>query len=58
MLIHTHGLYEELLGCYEAMQSYFHDHGLSISGAPREFYLSPPGTPADQADAILEWPIA
>ena len=55
----THiGPYEELGRAYDTVENFIRDNKLSIVGAPREIYLSPPDTPASEIQTILEWPIA
>ncbi len=56
-LMHT-GPYDTIGRSYEALTAWLGAHSLPVIGPPREVYLSPPGTPADQIRTIIEFPIA
>jgi effector-binding domain-containing protein len=51
------GPYEQLGEAYDEVQAYIREHNLVIAGPPREFYLSPPETPAERIQTLVEWPI-
>jgi effector-binding domain-containing protein len=55
-LLHV-GPYENLGRAYDDVQAFIRDNALVADGPPREYYLSPPDTPADQIQTIVEWPI-
>ena len=52
------GPYERLSHAYDQVMTYIRGNDLEMVGAPREFYLSPPNTPASEIRTIIEWPIA
>ena len=56
-LLHI-GPYDTLGTAYECADAYIRDKGLIVTGPPREFYLSPPETPPEQIQTIVEWPVA
>jgi len=55
-LLHI-GPYETLGSAYSRIASFIAERGLTISGPAREFYLSPPETPPDQIQTIVERPV-
>jgi effector-binding domain-containing protein len=55
-LLHV-GPYETLGEAYDALQDFIRSQDLITEGPPREFYLSPPETPAESIQTIVEWPI-
>ena len=55
-LVHV-GPYEQLGRTYDEIESFIRERGLRKNGPPRETYLSPPNTPSDQVQTIVEWPI-
>ena len=55
-LLHV-GPYQTLGVAYERIKEYIVEQRLTRSGAPRETYLSPPDTPADKVQTIIEFPI-
>lgn len=52
------GAYDTIGGAYRAIDDYIAEHHLTPTGAPREFYLSPPNVPAHQTRTLVERPIA
>ncbi|HEY5488732.1 MAG TPA: GyrI-like domain-containing protein [Candidatus Limnocylindrales bacterium] len=56
-LLHV-GPYETIGTAYEAVDAYIRAHSLTPAGPPREIYLSPPETPPELIQTIIEWPIA
>jgi effector-binding domain-containing protein len=51
------GPYDTIGRAYDAVDGYIKNHSLIASGPPREIYLSPPDTPSEQIQTIVEWPI-
>jgi effector-binding domain-containing protein len=56
-LLHV-GPYDSIGAGYEAMWTWIGEHGLTVTGPPREVYLSPPEVPPDQVKTIIEVPVA
>jgi effector-binding domain-containing protein len=56
-LLHV-GPYDTLATAYGTVKAYAAEHGLTPSGAPREFYLSPPDVPPDEIQTLLELPVS
>lgn len=55
----THvGPYDTVGTAYESLGTWIGEHGMIVSGPPREVYLSPPETPPDQIRTIIEFPVA
>jgi AraC family transcriptional regulator len=52
------GPYETLGTAYEAIGTWIPAHGFAVAGPPREIYLSEPGTPPEQIQTIVEFPVA
>ena len=55
-LLHV-GPYDTVARSYDALTTWIGDHDLAVAGAPREVYLSPPDTPAEQIRTIVEFPV-
>ena len=55
-LLHV-GPFDKIGAAYEAVDSYIKAQSLTPAGPPREIYLSPPGTPAERIQTVIEWPI-
>lgn len=54
----THvGPYDTIGTTYEALTAWIGTHDLAMAGAPREVYLSEPGTPPEQVKTIVEIPV-
>lgn len=51
------GPYETIGDTYGEIEHFAATHAVRFSGAPREIYLSMPGTPPDQIRTIIERPI-
>ncbi|MBI3750192.1 MAG: GyrI-like domain-containing protein, partial [Chloroflexi bacterium] len=43
---------------YDVLEAWIAEHGYAIHGAPREVYLSEPGTPTTQTRTVVELPVA
>jgi effector-binding domain-containing protein len=56
-LLHL-GAYDTIGSAYETLSAWIGSHGLAVAGPPREFYLSPPGTPPEQVQTVIEFPVA
>jgi effector-binding domain-containing protein len=52
------GPYETVGTTYDRLSAWIADHELAIVGPPREVYLSPPSTPPEQTQTIVEFPVA
>lgn len=52
------GPYETLETAYDALKEYIGAHDMTVTGPPREVYLSEPDTPPDQIRTIIEFPVA
>ena len=55
-LMHV-GPYETVGAAYDLLSAWIPDHGLAIAGPPREVYLSPPSTPPERIQTIVEFPV-
>ncbi len=55
-LMHV-GPYETVAAAYDLLSAWIPDHGLAIAGPPREVYLSPPSTPPERIQTIVEFPV-
>lgn len=51
------GSYESVGATYELLAAWIHENGLAIAGPPREVYLSPPSTPTERTQTIVEFPV-
>ena len=51
------GAYAGLAAAYGAIADWAKDHDFTFAGAPREIYMSEPGTPEDEIETIVEWPV-
>jgi effector-binding domain-containing protein len=56
-LLHV-GPYNTVGTAYDQVNAYIKEHALMVAGPPREIYLSPPDTPPDKIQTIIEWPVA
>ncbi|MDA8236833.1 MAG: GyrI-like domain-containing protein [Chloroflexi bacterium] len=56
-LLHV-GPYEALGAAYATLQAWVATHDLTVTGPPREVYLSEPGTPPAATRTIIEFPVA
>jgi effector-binding domain-containing protein len=56
-LVHA-GPYETLGTAYDAIEAWIQAHGFAVAGPPREIYLSEPGTPPEQVQTVVEFPVA
>ena len=53
-----HGAYSELGGAYARMAEWAEANGYEFTGPPREAYLSPPDTPEEKTETIIDQPVA
>lgn len=51
------GPYDSLGTAYDELSAWIARQGLAIAGAPREVYLSEPGTPAPETRTVVEFPV-
>jgi effector-binding domain-containing protein len=51
------GPYDTVGSTYNLLSAWIADHGLEVAGPPREAYLSPPTTPPEQTQTIVEFPV-
>jgi len=51
------GPYTTIGTTYDALSAWIPANGYAIAGPPREAYLSPPSTPPDQTQAVVEFPV-
>lgn len=51
------GPYQTVGTTYEQLSAWIPEHGLAIAGPPREVYLSPPSTPPQRTQTIVEFPV-
>jgi effector-binding domain-containing protein len=55
----THvGPYDTVGATYDALSAWIPANGFAIAGPPREVYLSPPSTPPERIQTIVEFPVA
>ncbi len=52
------GPYETVGSTYDLLSAWISEHGLEVAGPPREAYLSPPSTPPEQTQTIVEFPVS
>jgi effector-binding domain-containing protein len=55
-LVHL-GPYDTVGASYEALSTWIATQGLSPAGPPREIYLSPPETPPEKIQTVIEFPV-
>ena len=53
---HT-GPYDSVGATYDALTTWIPAHGYVVAGPPREVYLSEPGTPPQDIETIVEFPV-
>ena len=54
----THiGSYESIGEAYAQLEQYLEENQIQKGGAPREFYLSPPGAASSETHTLIEQPI-
>jgi effector-binding domain-containing protein len=54
----THvGPYDSIGAAYDAIWAWLPPHGLEPAGAPREVYMSPPGTPPAAIRTVVDVPV-
>lgn len=51
------GPYQDLRRAYDAIERYVREQGLTVSGPPREIYLSEPDVPPAEVRTLIEQPI-
>jgi effector-binding domain-containing protein len=51
------GPYSMLPAAYGVAGDWAKEHQFEFAGSPRECYLSEPGTPEDEIETVLEWPV-
>ena len=51
------GPYDRVGAAYGTLRAWIDEHGMVVSGAPREVYLSPPGTAAAETRTVVEFPV-
>lgn len=51
------GSYETVGAAYDELGAWITEHGYAIHGAPREVYLSEPGTPPAETRTVVEFPV-
>lgn len=51
------GAYDTVGSTYELLSAWIAEHELEVAGPPREAYLSPPSTPPEQTQTIVEFPV-
>jgi effector-binding domain-containing protein len=56
-LLHV-GPYDTLGEAYATIGAWIQSHRFAVSGPPREIYLSEPGTPPEQVQTVIEFPVA
>lgn len=49
--------YDTMGLAYATLRSWIGDHQMVVAGPPREIYLSPPETPADEIRTVVEFPV-
>lgn len=52
------GSYETVGAAYDELEAWIAEHGYAIHGAPREVYLSEPGTAPAETRTVVELPVA
>jgi effector-binding domain-containing protein len=52
------GPYDAIGSTYDALSAWIPANGFGFAGPPREVYLSPPETPPEQTQTIVEFPVA
>lgn len=52
------GPYDTIGATYDALSAWVPAHGFTVAGPPREVYLSPPDTPPERIQTIVEFPVA
>ena len=52
------GPYDTVGATYQAVSDWIAAHGLAVAGPPREVYLSPPSTPPEQTQTVIEFPVS
>ena len=55
-LLHV-GPYETLGVAYDTLAEWVRAHELVMAGPPREVYLSEPGTPPEEVNTVVEFPV-
>ena len=56
-IVHV-GPYDSVGAAYDELGAWISEHGFAIHGAPREAYLSEPGTPPAETRTVVEYPVA
>jgi effector-binding domain-containing protein len=56
-IVHV-GPYDSVGAAYDELEAWIAEHGYAIHGAPREVYLSEPGTPPADTRTVVEFPVA
>lgn len=56
-IVHV-GSYDTLGAAYDELDAWIAEHGYAVHGAPREVYLSEPGTLPAETRTVVEYPVA
>lgn len=51
------GPYDSLGAAYDELEAWIARQGYAVAGAPREVYLSEPGTPPEDIRTVVEFPV-
>jgi effector-binding domain-containing protein len=51
------GSYDSVGSTYDALSTWIPANGFAFAGPPREVYLSPPETPSEQTQTVIEFPV-